>query len=325
MPETSIFQQISPRQKVHQLQSGPQSSKFSIHNFLTRHFTKKIYYDLFTELGFSVDYPEWQKSKATTSDLVLSVSNGKFEMEVYVEPAEPYTFASYLRKVGSAIRSQLNAKIIKKNESVDSAYTEFVLIKQNVLWLYKARVVECNKHFYTVSFNGPKKEFYKIDKIAEHVFSSMECYIPENSKSVKFQKALEEPVAEDEFRKMPDIEELSAEEEFEKMKEADESKAVEEKSSEGKADLQQQSQEIPMQKPIEISQSRKSIEEPLQEPSQKPKIQEQKIGVIEINAQKASVPETRYEPKVKIFEERENVQKVEQSKKMKVIEYDEKD
>src|SRR3989338_1227570 len=137
---------------------------------------EKVEYDLFTDGPFSVDYPDWPRLKELPESCVVAVTNGVFTIELSVEEMEPLTFATYMKKIISGVEEQLNAKILQKRVLLDSAYLEFVLVRDNKLWLYKAKIVECNRKFYTISLNGPKKEFPNIKPIVEHILSSVIVY-----------------------------------------------------------------------------------------------------------------------------------------------------
>ena len=137
---------------------------------------EKVEYDLFTDGPFSVDYPDWPRLKELPESCVVAVTNGVFTIELSVEEMEPLTFATYMKKIISGVEEQLNAKILQKRVLLDSAYLEFVLVRDNKLWLYKAKIVECNRRFYTVSINGPKKEFPAVKPVVDHVLSSVIVY-----------------------------------------------------------------------------------------------------------------------------------------------------
>ncbi len=137
---------------------------------------EEVTYDLFTDGPFSAEYPDWPRLKDLPENCVIGVTNGVFTVELSLEEMEPLTFATYMKKIIAGVEEQLNAKILQKRVLLDSAYLEFVLVRDNKLWLYKAKIVECNRRFYTVSINGPKKEFQVLKPVIDHVLASVVVY-----------------------------------------------------------------------------------------------------------------------------------------------------
>lgn len=248
---------VEPQSAIKSLIKASPFPKIFLREIVDKYFGQKVYYDLFTSCGFTIEYPEWPRKEENKGDVILAVSNGPFRMEIYVEDKGPYTFASYSRRLSSAIRDQLGGKLTRKSETVDSAYLEFVIVKGNVLWLYRARVIECNNRFYTVSFSGPKNEFGKLVQIIDHVFGSIECYKPESLKPITFAQPVfeaEAASAETEFSK---IEELSPETEEEKSltapKPVEEGPVIEKKTEAAEEAASEEKEQAPL---IEVSEQR---------------------------------------------------------------------
>ncbi len=137
---------------------------------------EEITFDLFTDGPFSAEYPDWPRLKELPENCVVAVTNGVFTVEISVEEMEPLTFATYMKKIILGVEEQLNAKILQKRVLLDSAYLEFILVRDNKLWLYKAKIVECNRRFYTASINGPKKEFQAMKAVFDRVLAAVTVY-----------------------------------------------------------------------------------------------------------------------------------------------------
>ncbi len=183
-PETleELEKKVEPAEEVQRAvaeakrKAEPASPKKPLFGLIGTVVPEEVEYDLFTDGPFSAEYPDWPRLKELPESCVVAVTNGVFTVEVSVEEMEPLTFATYLKKIVSGVEEQLNAKILQKRILLDSAYLEFVLVRDNKLWMYKAKIIECNRKFYTISLNGPKKEFPNIRPIVEHILSSVIVY-----------------------------------------------------------------------------------------------------------------------------------------------------
>lgn len=134
-------------------------------------------YITYTSGAFSMEYPNWSKTKGILPNTTLTVRKYVYEMDLMEQYVGPLPVETLVSDVVKILHDELKANITYQTNVNNKTTIEFTKKISKVGFYSKAEMIKCDNKLYIVLFSAVKgfERFNK--KTSDHVFESMKCSV----------------------------------------------------------------------------------------------------------------------------------------------------